>query len=378
MKQSFCDSHTIAFFRGWSNSSKPLDLSLSDYFRSHKSLGANDRRTMGEAIYTLVRWKSLFDCLDPSASISKRLSLYHQQPIEQWIQDPRIEEAARFGLSSFLFDKLLAAYGPDQGRQIALALSLPAPVTIRVNLLKTSREELLRRWESTFQVRPSSKISTAIVFSKREPLFALPEFKEGLFEVQDEGSQLIAEWVEAKSGDRVLDYCSGSGGKSLAIAPKMASKGELYLHDIRKHSLVEAKRRLKRAGIQNAQILESGHPTLQKLRGKMDWVLVDVPCTGTGTLRRNPDMKWKIDEAMIERLVQEQKTIFAEAIRYAKVGGKIVYATCSILPEENSAQVASFLRSFPLALEKDPLQLLPEPEGCDGFFTAVFRKLPND
>jgi len=377
MKQPFCDVHTIAFFKSWSSSSKPLDLSLSDYFRAHRSLGATDRRQVGEAVYTLVRWKSLFDCLDPSYSTSKRLSLYRQKPIESWTADPHLPEAARAGLSPFLFEKLISSYGPSQGRQIALALNSPAPITVRVNLLKTSREELLRKWESTFAVKASSKTPTALIFSKREPLFALPEFKEGLFEVQDEGSQHVAACIEAKSGDRVLDYCSGSGGKSLAIAPNMGGKGELYLHDIRASSLMEAKRRLKRAGIQNAQILENEHPTLQKLRGKMDWVLADVPCTGTGTLRRNPDMKWKIDAPMLERLIEEQRSIFSKALLYCKPTGKIVYATCSILPEENQRQVEYFLKSFPVALDKEPLQLLPELAGCDGFFAAVFRKLPK-
>lgn len=377
MKQPFCDVHTIAFFKSWNSSSKPLDLSLSEYFRAHRSLGATDRRKIGETVYALVRWKSLFDCLDPSFSTLKRLSLYQQKPIEAWAEDPRLSESARVGLTPFLFEKLLASYGPVQGRQIAFALNSLAPVTVRVNLLKTSREELLQKWESKFDIKASSKTPTAILFSKREPLFALPEFKEGLFEVQDEGSQLIAECIAAKSGDRVLDYCSGSGGKSLAIAPKMGGKGELYLHDIRTHSLLEAKRRLKRAGVQNAQVLAKSHPTLQKMRGKMDWVLADVPCTGTGTLRRNPEMKWKIDAPMLERLVEEQRSIFSEAIRYCKPTGKIVYATCSILPEENQHQVEYFLRTFPVALEKEPLQLLPEIGGCDGFFAAVFRKLPK-
>ncbi|MDE3045612.1 MAG: RsmB/NOP family class I SAM-dependent RNA methyltransferase [Verrucomicrobiota bacterium] len=350
-----------------------MDLCLSEYFRSHKSLGANDRRKVGEAIYVLVRWKSLFDCLEPFNSSFKRLSLYHQKSIEEWRKDPRVEEAARFGLSPFLFKKILTAYGPDNGRELAEALNTTAPTAVRANLLKITREELLQKWEGRFSISPSLRSPTALLFSKREPLFALPEFKEGLFEVQDEGSQCIADLIEAKSGDRILDYCSGSGGKSLAIAPGMKGKGELYLHDIRTSSLDEAKRRLRRAGVQNAQLLPPDHPTLSKLLGKMDWVLVDAPCTGTGTLRRNPDMKWKIDAPMVERLVEEQRKIFTQALRYLKPEGKIVYATCSILPEENRSQVEFFLHTLPLVLERE-LHLLPEIGGCDGFFAAVFRK----
>ncbi|HEX2582774.1 MAG TPA: RsmB/NOP family class I SAM-dependent RNA methyltransferase [Chlamydiales bacterium] len=372
MKQSFCDTHILAFLNEWSGSQKPLDFSLSTYFRTHKSLGANDRRTIGEAVYTLIRWKTLFDSIDPSGSFSKRLHLLSLHSIEEYRQDLSIPEFARLGLSPFLFQTLRNAYGLEKTRSIASVLGSLAPIALRTNLLKTTREELLHMLNTRFPVSPGST-PTAIVLSKREPLFSLPEFKAGLFEVQDEGSQKIADLIEAQSGQRVLDYCSGSGGKTLAIAPKMGGKGELYLHDIRARSLQEAVLRLRRAGIQNAQILPPGHSTLKKLLRKMDWVLVDVPCSGTGTLRRNPDMKWKIDQAMIDRLLQEQQAIVKEAIKYVKPGGRLVYATCSILPEENENQVALFTSQWGLKLEKDPLQLLPQMNGPDGFFGAVFK-----
>jgi len=356
----FRDTHILAFFKTWQMTT-PLDLSLSNYFKAHKSLGSHDRKEIGETIYTLIRWKSLFDCLDPSESYSLRLHLLKQKPISEWTQDPRLPDYARFGLSPYLYSKL---------SHYAKVLNTTAPVVIRTNLIKTTREKLLEAL-APFSPRPSDKTATAIIFPKREPLFTLPEFKQGHFEVQDEGSQMVADLVNAKSGDRILDYCSGSGGKTLAIAPKMSGKGELYLHDIRKGSLKEAALRLRRAGVQNAQILESGHPTLSKLLHKMDWVLADVPCSGTGTLRRNPDMKWKIDQAMIDRLVQEQRTIFTEAVRYSK--DKVVYATCSLLPEENENQVEYFLQHLPLVLEKT-VKIVPEIGGCDGFFAAVFKK----
>jgi 16S rRNA C967 or C1407 C5-methylase (RsmB/RsmF family) len=187
---------------------------------------------------------------------------------------------------------------------------------------------------------------------------------------------MVADVVDAKPKERVLDYCSGSGGKTLAIAAKMGGTGELYLHDVRPRTLLEAKQRLKRAGVQNAQVLERGHPTLKKLVGKMDWVLVDVPCTGTGTLRRNPDQKTKIDAQMLEELVTKQRMIVTEALQYLKPTGKLVYATCSLLPQENQSQVEHFLQTLPLQLEKPPLHLLPNAEH-DGFFSAVFTKIPN-
>jgi len=372
MKQSFCNTHILAFLKEWSASSKPLDFSLSLYFKAHKSLGANDRRTVGEAVYALIRWKSLFDSLDPSGSFSKQLHLLSLKPIEEYTKDLSIPEFARLGLSPFLFKKFVDAYGLETTRLMASILGSTAPVTLRANLLKTTRDDLLQILEPKFPVA-KGKSPTSIVLSKREPLFALPEFKAGLFEVQDEGSQLVADLVEAKSGQRVLDYCSGSGGKTLAIAPKMGGKGELYLHDIRAHSLKEAVLRLRRAGVQNAQILPPEHATLKKLPGKMDWVLVDAPCSGTGTLRRNPDMKWKIDQPMIDRLIEEQRVIVKEALRYVKPGGRLVYATCSILPEENEAQVEFFISQLGLKLEKEPLKLLPQANGPDGFFGAVFK-----
>ena len=374
MTRPFCQNHIIAFFKGWSDSNQPLDLALSEYFRSHKSLGSHDRRTIGDTVYTLIRWKSLFDQIDPSGSVSLRVHLLEQQPIEKWIEERSLSEWARLGTSQFLLEKLKTAYGAEKAKSLAQILTTPAPVVIRVNEMKTTREKLLELWGSKFDARAGDLTSGSIVFSKREPLFALPEFKDGLFEVQDEGSQLVAAQIEAKPGDRILDYCSGSGGKTLAFAPAMKGKGEIYLHDIRQGALREASKRLKRAGVQNAQVLPPEHPHLPKLRGKMDWVLADVPCSGTGTLRRNPDMKWKIDESMIERLVHEQRAIVEQAIRYLKPNGKLVYATCSVLPEENEAQVAYFLSQFPLELEKEPLSILPTKGGCDGFFSAIFRK----
>lgn len=370
----YSDTHILAFFKQWRGSNKPLDLSLSQYFRAHKNLGSHDRRYIGDTVYALVRWQSLFDWLCPAEdSMSQRLHLYKKQPIEAWVTSAGIPDYAAQGISPYLLDSLKRAYGATQAMELTQVLNTAAPITIRVNTAKISRDALLEKLASRFEVRKSLYTPTGIVFGKREPLFTLPEFREGLFEMQDEGSQIVADLVKTAPKERILDFCSGSGGKSLAIAPKMEGKGELYLHDIRPRALEEAKLRLRRAGVQNAQILAAGHPTLKKLKGKMDWVIVDAPCSGTGTLRRNPDMKWKIDAPMIERLVQEQRSIFQEASLYLKPGGKILYITCSLLPEENEDQVAHFLQ-LPLTLEAPPTKLLPKIDGPDGFFAAVFRK----
>src|SRR3990167_788488 len=374
MRHPFRDHHISAFLESVGGSQKPLDLALGHYFRAHKSIGANDRRFIGETLYGMVRWKSLIDHFCASTYPQDRLAAFRKIPLEECLKDPSIPEPIRLGLSEFLYEKLYSAYGLAKTRLIGKALNGSAPPTVRANLIKTTREALLELWKGKFDVAPCSFAPQGIRFQKREPLFALPEFKEGLFEVQDEGSQLVSELVEAKPGDHILDYCSGSGGKTLAFAPSMKGKGQIYLHDIRPHILLEAKKRMKRAGVQNAQIMEPNHPRLSSLKGKMDWVLVDVPCTGTGTLRRNPDAKWKIDLFMLERLKKEQREIVEKAIAYLKPTGKLVYATCSILPEENQDQIDFFIQSHGLVLEKPPLSLLPEEGGSDGFFAAVLKK----
>jgi 16S rRNA C967 or C1407 C5-methylase (RsmB/RsmF family) len=201
----------------------------------------------------------------------------------------------------------------------------------------------------------------------------MEEFKNGLFEVQDEASQLVSFLLDAKPGQQVLDFCSGSGGKTLGFAHKLSARGQIYLHDIRDYVLGEAKKRLKRAGIQNAQVLYFNDPKKSRLKKTMDWVLVDAPCSGSGTLRRNPDMKWRFNPSSIENLEQEQRQIFTEALSYVKPGGKIIYATCSILPQENQDQVNYFLSKFPLKLLQAPLETFPVDGGMDGFFAAVFE-----
>lgn len=370
----FRDHHLCAFLKEFETSRKPLDLALHDYFRSHKSLGSKDRRFIGETLYEMIRWKSLVDYLCPTSLPQEQLKCFRKLTFPDCLQNPRIPECIRMALPSFLYERLIQAYGKEMTRQLSLILNTAAPTTVRVNLLKTTREALFASWKEQYDISLCESAPAGIHFWKREPLFSLPAFKEGLFEVQDEGSQLIAEQMRVKSGDQVLDYCSGSGGKTLAFAPRLTGKGQIYLHDIRPSVLVEAKKRLKRAGIQNAQCLAPNHPQLKALKEKMDWVLADVPCSGTGTLRRNPDSKWKIDEALVQRLVKQQKEIVEEALTYVKPGGYLLYSTCSILPEENQEQVEHFKKNLPLELTEEPTLLLPKEKGMDGFFYALFRK----
>ncbi len=375
MRLPFCSHHIVTFLARHSKEpGKPLDLALSEYLRQHKSIGSHDRKSIAETIYGLVRWKGLLDYLYPNPlSLIERLKRFQEINWPRVLSNPSIPQHIRLGTTEFLFSTLTAAYGLKEATSLCQIFLNPPPIAVRANLLKTTREELIAKWTGKFEVTPSLKAPHGIIFAKREALFALPEFKNGLFEMQDEGSQLVASLVKAQSGEHVLDYCSGSGGKSLAFAPSMQGKGQIYLHDVRPSALLQAKQRLKRAGVQNAQLLSPNHPKLSQLKRKMNWVLADVPCSGTGTLRRHSEMKWKIDEAFVSRLVAEQQKIFDEALQYVRPGGRIVYATCSILPEENQRQIDYFASKYNLILESAPLRILPEEGNMDGFFAAVFR-----
>lgn len=367
MRLPFCDHHISAFMESYTKGQKPLDVALSEYLRAHKSIGAHDRRTIGETVFGMVRWKTLIDTMCPSPHLLDRLKCFRSLDINACWNNTTIPEPARWGVNEFLHSRLCAIYGHEKARALCQVLNGPAPTTIRVNQLKTTREDLLKKWEGKWEMTPCLHAPAGIQFQKRTPLFTLPEFREGLFEVQDEGSQCVAALVKAKPGDHVLDYCSGSGGKTLAFAPLLQGKGQIYLYDNRPWILQEARKRLRRAGVQNAQFNLPAK--------KMDWVLADVPCSGTGTLRRNPDAKWKIDAAMVERLQEQQREIVAKALEHVKPDGHLIYATCSILPEENQAQVAYFLAQHSLVLEQE-LTLLPQEGGMDGFFAAVFKKQP--
>lgn len=370
----FQEHHLFQILKGFENQHLPLDLFLSHYFRSHTAIGASDRRFISETVYGIIRWKGLLDHIAGKENAPDlRYSVYRGfQPTEYFFVNT-IPLHIRLSFPLNLFSLLVSQYGEKKAIEICQANNEQAPITVRFNPLKTTREALLSKWKGKFDVEPTQYSSLGITFKKRIAFFDLPEFKEGLFEVQDEGSQLVALQVKAESGHLILDYCSGSGGKSLAFAHLLKNRGQIYLHDIRPIALTQARKRLQRAGIQIAQFLPPHHIQLKKIKQNIDWVLVDAPCSGTGTLRRNPDMKWKFDPQMVTRLAGEQRHIFEKALSYVKSGGFIVYATCSILKEENESQVEHFLKTYPLEL-KETFASLPTQGGMDGFFAATFKK----
>lgn len=350
MIKPFREYHLDNFLTYWENQGGPLDAALATYFRSHKALGSKDRGEISEKVYSHVRWQLLPEGKDdPSLPLHLRASA----PLPLW-------------------EAFVRSYGEEKAFHLLLESNYPAPTTIRINPLKTTREALFEKWKNSYDISLTEHSPLGITFHKKIVFFSLSEFKEGLFEIQDEASQLVASEIDPKPGDHILDWCAGSGGKTLGFAFKTQGKGQIYLHDVRKGILYEAKKRVARAGIQNIQLLFADEEKKQeKLKRKMDWVLVDAPCTGTGTLRRNPDMKYRFDEKLLSHYVGEQRKIFEKALSFLKPGGKIVYATCSILKDENEQQLDHFLKTYPLKCVKDPFRSLPSRGGMDGMFAAT-------
>lgn len=374
MKIPYRTFHLLQLLEGYEQQNAPLDLFINDYFRSNKALGPKDRGFIAETTYTLVRWNGLLEYLcEGNPSWEQKIEILQNADLKSLSQDQTIPPHLRVSFPETLYRLFVENFGEQRASELCIICNQAAPTTIRVNTAKTSREHLLQRWKNIYSISPCQHAKNGIVFHKKIAFFTLPEFKEGLFEVQDEASQLVAEMVEAQPGQQVLDFCSGSGGKTLAFAPQMKGKGQIYLHDVRPYALQEAQKRLKRAGIQNAQVVLADDPKLKKLKKNMDWVLVDAPCSGTGTLRRNPDMKWRFTEEMLQRLCGQQRTIFEKALSFLKPGGRIVYATCSILKEENEKQIEHFLRTYSLIQDNSLFQSYPTVGGMDGFFAFIFK-----
>ncbi|MEI6243313.1 MAG: RsmB/NOP family class I SAM-dependent RNA methyltransferase, partial [Chlamydiota bacterium] len=350
----FREYHLFLILQEYESQHKPIDAVLSIYFRSNKSIGSKDRKYISDTLYALMRWRGLLDFLIKDKgpiTWEKRLAVYKEQfQPQKYENDVSIPPHIRASFPKIYFDKIKASLGEEKAWDFCLTSNTQAPLTIRVNRLKKTREELLALLKEKHFVFPCAHAPNGISFQKKINIYDLPEFHEGYFEIQDEGSQLISSLVEPKNGDSILDFCAGAGGKTLAIAPLLEGKGQIFLHDIRGWILQEAKKRLRRAGIQNAQIVLPEELKQKNLEKKMDFVLLDVPCSGSGTLRRNPGMKWHFQEAQFQDLLHSQKEIFEKSLSFVKPGGKIVYITCSIFREENESQIEYFTQHYPVSL----------------------------
>ena len=322
MKLTFRDYHSTMVLKEYSEQNKTIKLFLSEYFRKNKSIGSKDRKEIADNIYNILRYKILLDhFLKKGISWEKRLNFFKTNNIKD-LQKKVRNPSIRVSFPKKLFQLLVKNYSEEKAEKICNVLNEKAPITIRANLLKISREDLFKKLLKNYKVKLCEKSDVGITFDQNINIFVLEEFQEGLFEVQDEGSQLISKMVEIFPNQKVLDYCAGSGGKTLGFAHKMENTGVIYIHDIREKALIESKKRFKRAGIQNYQFLTKKNK--KNLLNKMDFILLDVPCSGTGSYRRNPDMKWKFSIELLEELLKTQREIFKTALEYLKDDGKIL------------------------------------------------------
>ncbi|PCI78374.1 SAM-dependent methyltransferase [Candidatus Aerophobetes bacterium] len=370
----FIKHHILTILKSHEDSPSPMDSFLRRYFREHHAIGSHDRKNICETLYTMIKQKGLIDFFCPKPfSWENRLATtlkLNSIPSDLIRQTP---PHVQVSFPKFLYDKLTQALDVNVGHEFCYISNGIAPVTVRINPDKTSRQQFLETYKED-GVMPTKMSKLGVIFPKKMNFFSWDTFKEGHFEIQDEGSQLIAELMDVKKGDHVLDYCAGAGGKTLAFAHKMEGKGQIYLHDIREYALDSAKLRLKRAGVQNIQLTSTKTLKKKRFEKKMDWILLDVPCSGSGTLRRNPEIKWKLCQNDIDNLIQSQRLIFGNALHFLHPNGKIVYATCSVFKEENDEQIAFFEKTHGLKLLQEPFRSLPTHGGMDGFFCAVLGR----
>ena len=348
----------------------PADAVVSRFFRDNRNLGPRERATLAETVYTVLRKKLLFDHLAPSGSGPRErryailgfygprdfLSSALNEQEKAWlancdaVRPADLMERHRHNLPEWLVEPLKAQLG-DGFWPLVDSLSQSAPLDLRVNVLKEKRADVqkeLAREAIKSVATPYSPWGLRI--DGKPALTKLDVFARGAVEVQDEGSQLLALLLDAKRGEMVVDFCAGAGGKTLAIGATMRSTGRLYAFDVSGHRLDALKPRLARSGLSNvhpAAIAHERDDRVKRLAGKMDRVLVDAPCSGLGTLRRNPDLKWRQSPKAVEELVVKQTAILASAARLLKSGGRLVYATCSILPQENEEIARAFSAANP-------------------------------
>ena len=414
----------------------PADAVVSRFFRENRNLGPRERAALAETAYTVLRKKLLFESLARSGSGSRErrlaiLGFAHSQEAmarsEQALKDARsfvraalspqeqqwldaceavrpeeLMEPHRHNLPEWLVGPLKQQLGDDFWA-FAQAMEQAAPLDLRVNALNAKRAEVQKELEKAGIAAEATPYSPWGLRVQGKPALArLDAFTRGAIEVQDEGSQLLALLLDAKRGEMVVDFCAGAGGKTLAIGASMRSTGRLYAFDVSGHRLEALKPRLARSGLSNvhpAAIAHERDERVKRLAGKMDRVLVDAPCSGLGTLRRNPDLKWRQSAKAVEELTHKQAAILASAARMVKPGGRLVYATCSVLPEENEAIAQAFAAAHPDFVVQDAgellaqlkveqgevlcsggetgtqyLRLWPQRHQVDGFFAAVWTR----
>lgn len=393
----------------------PADAVVSRYFREHRELGHADRAFVAETVFAVLRRGRSLEARCAGQLSDRHLLLvalavtrgWNQRELapvlraseEEWLAAARalpesgFAPAVRCDLPDWLYDKLEAQFGAAETEKLAHALNQPAPLDLRVNTLKTNRDAVLARFAEEGIGAAAGPLSPTAIRLREKPALAKHAlFLEGAFEVQDEGSQLLGYLLEPRRGEMVVDFCAGAGGKTLLLGALMKNTGRLYAFDVSDKRLLNLKPRLARSGLSNvhpARIEHERDQKIKRLSGKADRVLVDAPCSGLGTLRRNPDLKWRQSEESVAELTVKQAAILDSAARLVRPGGRLVYATCSLLTAENDAIVADFLAKHPeftltpastvlakhgIEFAGDLLRLLPSQHNTDGFFAAVLDR----
>jgi 16S rRNA (cytosine967-C5)-methyltransferase len=377
------------------------DKVIERILKSNTKWGARDRAYIAENTYEIVRWWRLINFVgDNNETNINKGSLWHLFGVWQVLKGAEFPAWTEFKnvKPSLIFkrkedaqkDLPIAQSIPDWLNELGkeqlgeawadeiTALNKPAALIIRVNTLKTSRQKLLQELSKLeIKAEPLSDYPDAIKLYKRSNLFANPLFKAGMFEVQDASSQKVASFLDVKPGMHVIDACAGAGGKTLHLSALMESKGRIVSLDTELWKLEELRKRAKRAGAQNIETRLIENNTINKLKNSADRVLLDVPCSGLGVIKRNPDAKWKLKPEFIDNIRTIQQKIITEYADMVKLGGQLVYATCSILPMENTQQVETFLlhnSSFEMVKQEI---ITPNNSGFDGFYMALLKKVKN-
>ena len=392
----------------------PADAVISSYFRSDRGLGQNDRAFIAESVYGVLRRRYGLEYQTGAATARQLLLAYFNRiqgmslrqlesmltPADtQWataIKTPAgatpLNVAAE--LPQWLTAMLAADMPDDEILALGRGLQHPAPLDLRVNSQLTTRDQVLRQFATEgIAAHPTPHAPLGIRLETKPALNHHPLFTGGKIEVQDEGSQLLCYLLAPKRREMVVDFCAGAGGKTLMLGAMMQSLGRIYAFDVSEPRLNKLKPRLKRSGLSNVhpqRLANENDIRVKRLAGKIDRVLVDAPCSGFGTLRRNPDLKWRQNENGVAELANKQRAILNAAAQLVKPGGRLVYATCSFLRAENQDIVGAFLASHPgfsllpanTLLQQQHielntgefLQLYPHVHGCDGFFAAVMTR----
>lgn len=417
--------HAIEVFADFtSNPTLPSDIMIRNYFRERKYLGSNDRRFIADTYFGTIKHFMRLEAISQEALKTK---FYHpqlvvsafllvfkgenprelQQIIEtlgnnkfarsypltvfEQMADPKIEErrlkqmkpaerlALFYSFPIWFAEAIEKDYGIDQVEPILKSLDEEAPTVLRANRSFVTREELKKELqEAGIETTESVVAEDALILKKRINVWDLKAFKAGHFEIQDEGSQLVAPFAKITSNRiRVLDACSGAGGKALHFSSLLRNHGEIFATDVDGRKLDEARKRFIRSNAQNIRIVK---PEKQdevlgiKTFGTFDVVLLDVPCSGTGTIRRNPSIKWRLSDEMHDELIAKQRSILERNAPYVKSGGVLLYSTCSLLKSESEDQVAWFTELHPEFTAEEMRRVRPDIEGTDGFFVARLRR----